>query len=224
MREYPILFSAPMVRALLDGRKTQTRRLVKPQPMDGWLPEVGPYCPTMVDKDGECYPGDEIFGASDENEGRKSPFGRPGDRLWVRETWDFRSWATPPTNPNDIRIAYGADGEQKMLEAPASWHPTVYNYERWRPSIHMPRWASRLTLEITDVRVQRLQGLTESDALAEGIIPDEIGKVASLTLERIKGEKWPGPVLQFAYLWGQIYGEESWDENPWVWAVSFKRV
>src|SRR5690606_197652 len=87
MKERPIIFSAPMIRAILAGTKTQTRRAVKPQPSSEWCPKVGTYHPTMIDRYGEEYPGAEVYGASDEREGRVCPYGQPGDRLWVRETW-----------------------------------------------------------------------------------------------------------------------------------------
>lgn len=200
-RERPILFSAPMVRAILDGRKTQTRRVVKPQPpsiesvtnhagigyhwmncadqgyVNEWRP-VGPVWAVMKEI-GEVKPR------------LTSPYGNSGDRLWVRETW--AKWTS-----GDCKecCAYRADGGQ--------------SYE-WRPSIHMPRWASRLTLEITGVRVERLQEISGDDCLAEGIEPQGIGSDMAMR-------------VAFQALWESINGPGSWDANPWVWIVEFRRM
>jgi len=166
MKERPILFSGPMVRAILEGRKTQTRRIVKPQP----LRDRG----VMAFNDGE-------------HPQMRCPYGKPGDRLWVRETW------CPDVEPYTFR--YKADGDEPL--------------ERWRPSIHIPRWASRITLEVVSVRVERLQNISEDDALAEGITLVERGT---------------SPVDQFNKLWESINGPGSWEANPWVWVVEFKRI
>jgi hypothetical protein len=192
-----------MVRAIREGRKTQTRRLVKPQPGAEWAPVVGPYHPTVIDRRGDEQPGREVFGASDEREGRVCPYGRAGDRLWVREAW--RAHTTfdhlPPRDIPQSHVWYMADDGYKAES-------------RTRASMHMPRWASRITLEITEVRVERLQAISEADAIDEG-------------LQSTAGGAWlPGPCdhPEWAYhlLWDQINGEGSWAANPWVWAVSFR--
>lgn len=163
VRERPILFSAPMIRAILDGRKTQTRRAVK----DDEGPQLGKsYC----------------------------RYGRPGDRLWVRETF----CSDVVRAPHLPQIAYRADYD----EIPAL---------RWKPSIHMPRWASRISLEITDVRVERLQHISEEDAVAEGV-----GGNPTIT-PCFAAER-------FRTLWESINGIGSWDANLLVWVVSFRRV
>ncbi len=195
-KERPILFSAPMVRALLAGTKTQTRRVVKPQPeFDG--PERLHHAEVALWREAMLT--------------LRCPYGQPGDRLWVRETWQAvngddraRHIVTHP-RPNRGWIEYAAT---PRLDEPAY---------KWRPSIHMPRWASRITLEVTSVRVERLQDISEADALAEGVNvhPDHHGKPRTSIYS---------PVQAYADLWDQINGAGSWAANPWVWAVSFKVV
>lgn len=234
VKEGPILFSAPMVRALLEGRKTQTRRIIKDQPSDDWRPVVEAYNPTCIDRHGEEYPGPEVFGASDEDEGRACPYGRPGDRLWVRETFyidlclmdrgPLSIYPTPklPLAKNEPQLAdslyYRADGEccDQIPECQCASEGRV----PWRPSIFMPRWASRITLEITEVRVQRLQEISDEDAKAEGapggclVCGDEtFGDCVEHSRCYVDG---------FAGIWHAINGEKSWHANPWVWAISFK--
>lgn len=193
MKERPILFSAPMVRALLAGTKTQTRRVVKPQPT-GFVGGPGvtlcdsspaPLVP-MNDFAGTC--GQEII----------CPYGQPGDRLWVRETWHDASSALHSC------ALYRADGGE------------IYG-GKWAPSIHMPRWASRITLEITSARAERLQDISEADALAEGcnVHPDHHGKPPTSIYS---------PVQAYRDLWERINGPGSWDANPWVWVVEFRRL
>lgn len=201
MAERPILFSGPMVRALLAGTKTQTRRAVKPQPAGEWAAPGRTSC----------------------------PYGQLGDRLWVRETWadltatHGQRWEkrNPVTGLYERGqhpfFWYAADGDQPDLGGGER------NPERWRPSIHMPRHACRLVLEVTGVRVERLQAISEDDALAEGI--DTEGH------DYLTGERWKaaGSALSperyaFASLWRRINGQASWDANPWVWVVEFKVV
>lgn len=206
----PILFSAPMIRALLDGRKTQTRRVIKPK----LIP--------IVD---ECLRvnGRWVFDTMEYDLGAIS--GRPGDLKWVRESW------TPPhptINPGVMtRDCYRATNRMPGML-------------RWKPSIHMPRWASRLTLELTAVRVQRLQDISEEDAIAEGCFLEasEIAANEALMqrelLPHIKAiggdKKYPLTVKsKFSLLWSRIHGldsflhgPESWEANPWVWALTFR--
>jgi hypothetical protein len=205
MKEHQILFSGPMVRALLNGTKTQTRRLINNQPDDdcGSL-KVGLFNPTVIDSHGDEQPGDERFGAwtLDGERGWVSPYGQPGDRLWVRETFQRAGgntgWRYKAT-----------DGAADNGHSPVS---------RWIPSIHMPRKASRITLEITSIRVERLQDISEADALAEGI-----ARSAALSFSRTGGVTRPAG-LAYRDLWEQIYGASSWDLNLFVWVVEFKRV
>lgn len=155
MGERPILFSAPMVRAILDGRKSQTRRVVKHQP-NGSEIVVGRFHPTVIRR-GEEEPGAEIFGAYslDGEWGLKCPYGEPGDKLWVREAHSLRHGWTVDQPGN--AAWYWADG-----------NPEHGDWTKPRPSIHMPRWACRIVLEVTEVRVQRLQDINEADCIAEG--------------------------------------------------------
>ena len=205
MKERPILFSAPMVRALLAGTKTQTRRVVKPQPE--WLPEVRETRRT----DGFVWP----IGALGQQCGAplvKLPYGVPGDRLIVRET--FRLPAEyDDVKPSLVRssapVWYAADGR-----AEDGWGKT-------RVSIHMPRWASRLTLKITDVRVERLQDISALDAMAEGLTWTAPGM---WSVDRTLPIIGVNPRTVYAELWEHINGPDAWDANPWVWAVSFEVV
>ncbi|HDZ9441290.1 TPA: morphogenetic protein [Klebsiella quasipneumoniae subsp. similipneumoniae] len=179
MKERGMIFNGEMVRAILDGRKTQTRRPVK-------FP--------VLDKNLGCeLAGNELAGELSAGNYLNSAFGKPGDRIWVRETW-----ARYNIDQNSHDIAYRAT-------TPADWPEEG----RWRPSIHMPRWASRILLEITGVRVERLRSMSQDDARAEGVI------AASSPMEA---------GLAFRELWDSIYGEESWKANPWVWVIEFKRV
>lgn len=194
MKERPILFNGPMVRALLDGSKTQTRRVVKPQP--DWVnPDASVGNALTVAKIGKRV------GMAN----RICSYGQPGSRLWVRETWaapHAYDHLPPRMIPQDARIHYAATEDRGGL--------------LWRPSIHMPRWASRITLEVTGVRVERLQEISEADAMAEGVAE---------TAKHLQGLS---ACLEHCYayqdLWESINGPGSWDENPWVWVVEFKNI
>lgn len=248
MKEHPILFSAPMVRAILDGRKTQTRRVVKHQPPEDWHPAS--YCELNgYDRDGELSP-DIVIGWGAVNDdgdyGIKCRYGRPGDHLWVRETWGYRGKSTSSADhfaTESVFLSYEADedkcarrtvvvpngsltdpvisqsivGLQQMEEE--AYHDALNKWwERKKriPSIHMPRWASRITLEITDVRVERLNDISEADAIAEGCKgvncpPDHEGDLS--------------PQEEFRDLWQSINAaKHPWSSNPWVWVIAFKRV
>ncbi len=239
MRTIPILFTGEMVRAILDGRKTQTRRVVKPQPVNedpsvkwGWAWRKS---------------SKEWFSGVHEYQLRKAfglaphcPYGLPGDRLWVRETHVFES-------SFGIELDYKPpfdDGRPVLWEEDEEWGRwwTQPHYRatdpvpdlccessdepvcRWRPSIHMPRWASRITLEVTGVRVERVQEITEADAMAEGVNggcltcgnPDPCGC----------DDPNPDHRESFIYLWNSINAKRgySWASNPWVWVVDFEKV
>ena len=215
MIERPILFNAQMVRALLDGRKTQTRRIWK---MPRWAEwdidggeERGYIIPTNPKHRG-WYSVAEIV----------SPYGRERDRLWVREAWadltELHGQHWERLNNETKRyergvnpfVWYRADGEQPDIGSDA------IKPEPWRPSIHMPRWASRILLEVTEVRVERLQEISIQDAMAEGVAE---------TAPRLKDLE---PCMEWCYayedLWNVINGPGSWDANPWVWVIAFKRV
>lgn len=217
MKERPILFNAPMVRALLDGSKTQTRRVVKPQPsFFGSMTnpnqpfktlDAGLHCPI------------------------RCPYGQPGDRLWVRESFDIIEGQTPdyvigvdyrashpecsPTVTGTVeRFQAGRDTWQWRMK-------DIHGMRKWKPSIHMPRTASRITLEITGVRVERLQDISEADARAEG----------ARSMDVVSGRETLDPnarqgsyVAHYKHIWQEINGPGSWGANPWVWVIEFKRV
>lgn len=218
MKERPIIFSAPMVRALLDGTKTQTRRPVKPQPpADAPLIYVGRYAPALIDRRGEMYPGADVFGAEfdDGSDGAwciKCPYGAPGDRLWVKETIRL----LPEFKPESEHAVseFLADGEITKADA-WPWKRRVL------PSIHMPRGLSRITLEITEVRVQRLHQISDEDAVAEGCLPRPPPRGGTATVASFD---MSSPIKAFERLWRGINGDDSWFANPWVWALTFKRV
>ncbi len=237
MKERPILFTGPMVRAIIEGRKTVTRRVMKYQPHEDASVTVGNYNVTVVDRHGEQQPGPEAFGAwwSDGERGCICPHGQPGDRLWVRETWTDVNLCGAPA------LAYRADEDiRDLMEEPgflddrgafnyddprvkpypfACWYADL-DQARWRPSIHMPRWASRILLEITAVRVERLQDISEEQAKAEGVRDAGEGSFDVEDSKHFAAD----PRESFASLWSSINGESSWDANPWVWCIEFKRV
>ena len=207
MKEIPILFNGEMVRAILEGRKTQTRRPVNPQP-----PKNTDY--VIAGEDGR-----RALCISDLENGeftgnvspwRKCPYGQPGDILWVRETWQVFEMdeggecygpaeTIPKSRPHHASLAWAADPITGGIEGP------------WRPSIHMPRWAARIFLRVKSVRIQRVQDITEEDAVAEGFegFDDDVtgGKSA---------------YTKFAECWNGAYG--TFSANPWVWAIEFERV
>lgn len=209
MKEYPILFHGEMVRAILAGRKTMTRRLVKPKPIN--------------DKVGMCnaaYCGEPrkwfVSGSVSEYTCNgltppvwKSPFGGPGDRLWVRETWRPTGifYDKPNMETRDCgRFSYRADAEQVLRD----------EHIPWRPNIFMPRWASRLTLEVVNVRVERLQDITEEDAMKEGYPGTHVD-----------GRHIPWSAYGwFMATWQTIYTKpgERYEDNPWVWVGEFKAI
>lgn len=223
MKERPILFNGEMVRAILDGRKTQTRRVIKPQPKliesSGrwyWEKALDVNGRPLVDASRRWW---EYYGTS--------PYGKPGDRLWVRETW------RQCVHNGSECVRYRAD--DAVLPKWPNGYDKGYG-GKWRPSIHMPRWASRILLEITDVRVQRLQDISDKQILAEGVrVPMTEGGSGALRLtgkyppsDYFDGSKIDDPTnwlrAHFASLWDFINPKNPWDSNPWVWAVTFKRV
>ena len=204
MNERPILFNAPMVRAILSNTKTQTRRIFKPDRMT-W--DANGRYTTYAMRGGELSTtGSGPFKPSSWL--HYCPYGQPGeDRIYVRETWaapHAYDHLPPRLIPQDARIHYAATEDRGGL--------------LWRPSIHMPRWASRITLEVTGVRVETLQDIDLADALAEGI-----SDTGALILDSA-GNEQGGPIAEYAVLWEQINGPGSWDANPWVWVIEFKRV
>lgn len=214
MKSRGIIFSGADVRAVQEGRKTQTRRIIKPQPHDDCgVIHVGKFHPEQFSDDGEYYPGKPHYGAySDDGEwGCKCPYGQPGDRLWVRETWaDVRRMGFDrdlfPTG-----AAYKSDCEgQDSLDVAADYGV------KWKPSIHLPRWASRITLEIDEIRVERLNDISEEDAIAEGFDSSTLGTGAASFTGHAR--YW------YKQLWNSIHGPVLWTLNPWVFVLKFRRI
>ncbi|HIE1453160.1 TPA: hypothetical protein ACXJGQ_000119 [Serratia marcescens] len=222
MKERPVIFNGEMVRAILDGRKTQTRRVVKVQPESPGFGlryiteslnnrDTGKYFWSQSDACGINKPRSKPFAC---------PFGQVGDRLWVREAYqgplfNFDQMETYLEDTSKFErpefCEYRADGGKT---------PEYYDADDnlrygWKPSIHMPRWASRITLEITAVRVERLNDISHEDAKAEGCCYGRGGGVPDFAVT---------PADHFPTLWASIYGEESWNANPWVWVIEFRRV
>lgn len=233
MRERGMIFNGEMVRAILEGRKGQTRRALTPRHI------------RMIETAasiGECYPLES--GRHHENSQAYyrewCPYGTVGDRIWVRETWALLGnedaccidWNGKLCKGDEREAAkiYCASCEQRpgdyglwSIPDDADWKPHTENEKfegAWRPSIHMPRWASRITLEITAVRVERLNDISDADAKAEGLDKSHDFPDTYLTP---KGDFADADIV-FRRLWESIYGEESWQANPWVWVIEFKRV
>ncbi|HHS9688992.1 TPA: hypothetical protein ACTW9H_004800 [Raoultella ornithinolytica] len=234
MKERGMIFNGEMVRAILDGLKTQTRRVVSNVDYDNCIPlqkrtktKDGIYTHVI---DAPIY--------------ELCPFGKVGDLLWVRETWSDVNLEGIPA------VAYRADGDvyspmddESFLDEDGAFNyddPRVTKYHfaawysdliegiegDWRPSIHMPRWASRILLEITNVRVERLNAISEEDAMREGIDTDRLAESQD-NYDCIADHNMTGrPTAKgyFSDIWQSIYGEESWQANPWVWVIEFKRV
>lgn len=185
MKFIPILFSTEMVQAIIDGRKSMTRREVKPQPQ---------------------------FNFTNEKHGlgngwiQQCPYGKVGDVLWVRETW--------AKNEQDGMVDYKTD------------YPSESHFFGWKPSIHMPKTACRIWLQITDIRLERLCDITEEDAIAEGVEKQFSSLFRELRYKDYANVKdnWRSAVSSFQSLWASIKGINSWDDNPWVWVISFKQI
>ncbi|MBW5802221.1 hypothetical protein [Halomonas elongata] len=223
MKERPIIFSDEMVRAILDGRKTQTRRAMKPQPVkNGAFWEWGGAGWSMDHGVVPVVPGHSMSA--------RCPYGQPGDRLWVREAWQGplvseEDMAADPTWAKDLSVyqtpghcAYRASGDScEFFDA----HEDEV-VARWRPSIHMPRWACRLLLEVTAVRVERLQDIGDSDAAMEGV--EEQGYDWVNYRYRDDSHVALSARASFSTLWDSINGLGAWNTNPWVWVVEFQRV
>ena len=217
MTDRPIIFSAPMVRAMLDGRKTQTRRVLKPQPE--YIESSGRWKWSLPPKTRRNVTGGSVATGSREF-WEYAPNGSfpyaVGDRLWVREAWRAEAGYddTPPR-------ALEYDSCMICFEANGAWsdHDAMTYAGRLRPSIHMPRWASRLTLTVTEVRVQRLQDISEADAVAEGC-----DAVLALTIKRPNGAHPGNPRECYCDLWNSLHGPGAWDRNDWVAAITFDVV
>lgn len=231
MKEHPILFTGPMVRAILDDRKTQTRRIIHPR--HEWFIKLS--------------------AAEQVRQWNRRPFphGRPGERLWVREKWRIGSWDDGCgfwldycDGPGKERLETDEDTAYRYIKQIREdlerkniqpTNGTMYEWEpgesplRWRPSIHMPRWASRITLEITGVRVERLGDITEADAMNEGVERTVTGDGwrhyhADPSFEAVGLHPMPDARKSFLTLWNSLHGHGAWTENPWVWVVEFRRL
>ncbi len=205
----PILFSGPMVRAILEGRKTQTRRIIKSRyPFDvdddGMGGKPWPFYPCYVTGEPECEP-------------MKSPY-KPGGLLWVRETWYYVGGDEYLYQREPDNVAYRATETLDRVQV------------KWRPSIFMPRWASRITLEVTNVRVERLQSISVDDVYAEGLdleispYAEQFSQAEHANNGGLScGCRYP-EIFPYKVLWTKLNGPESWDRNDWVWVYEFKRV
>ena len=235
MSEHPILFSGPMVRALLDGSKTQTRRVIKDQSIGERFSHMTDTGLAHLEWLGTPSCGSGVWDVPEYSADVACPYGQPGDRLWVWETF-VQGW---PLASNGIVDQFDDDGNEKPMTT--FYRATSPDLDwcdggddcpiktPWKPSIHMPRKLSRITLEITGVRVEKLQDISPRDCEAEGC--------KRLPLQEGENQPWwtadasAGQVLHsrsalgaYHKLWNHINGAGSWDANPWVWVVEFKRV
>lgn len=232
MREVPILFSTPMVQAILNGRKTQTRRIVKPQPIDS------------IEVDGNLFEGNHKgYVKVDGHPAWPLQFAyefarwKPGDRLWVRETWN-QVWECKSGKLKGQRFCKGDHFPQNHSYS-APWFeyaagPFTHDEEppKWKPSIHMPRAAARIWLEVEEVRVERLQSIGEEDAWNEGIEPDPTGCSETQDGEVVwyfknyakTGYRYIPAIDSYRSLWEAINGPESWNQNPFVWVIKFRKL
>ncbi|MBW3496949.1 hypothetical protein KO538_00140 [Janthinobacterium sp. NKUCC08_JDC] len=227
MKERQMLFNAPMVRALLAGTKAQTRRIIKPQPQ------------MVTDKRIEPWRGDPaVLLSLLADSGRKCPYGQPGDRIWGRETFfAYGRWVTrysekkgsdewhfiDMTAECDRTHQYDADSPDVPLAAGRGGAlPGWYK----RPSIFMPRAASRILLEIVSVRVERLNDCSDADARAEGVAPDQVRQISVFGANDVERAAIyrRAAIAPYERLWESINGAGSWAANPWVWVIEFKRV
>ena len=198
MKEHPIIFSTDMVRAILEGRKTQTRRVIKPQP--------------KIEIEGQLRTSQETINNAVSHFTKivlKCPYGQVGQRLWVREPW----YPNPATCTPIYKANYPFEKKPQVWSADA----------KWKSSVFMPRWASRINLEITGLRVERLQEITEEDAVAEGI-----EEWQGMFREYDKPDSNPGwardPILSYQTLWDSLNAKRGygWETNPWVWVIEFR--
>jgi hypothetical protein len=204
LKEHPILFNGDMVNAILSGKKTQTRRVILPQPetilaWEEWI------------KDGTTL----AFTIAGENEWKCRYASKLGDTLWVRETWAGVDWLAYDCDKDPPEtIGYRADKSARYMGTPLATEHWNWDLVKWKPSIHMPKWACRLRLEVTEVRVERVQDITWDDAIAEGVTEDECRPY------RINQVEW------FEQLWDSINAKRgySWDSDPWVWVIEFEVV
>jgi hypothetical protein len=244
MNARPILFSAPMVRALLNGSKSQTRRIVVPQPI-ATVSHAGNLIrsanhPTKPHHQYQWMSGNpkDIDEAEFVGDFFNCPYGEPGDLIWVREAWRVsRRWdETPPRDlsPRTMTVMFAAGGSvandsSSRYVLDETYPPTLPDWAgRDRRAFHMMRWMSRLTLRITDIRIERLQEISEADAIVEGIenayVPGH-GRIGGTWKVYTKPKLSTfSPIASYRSLWELINGADSWDANPFVWAISFEVI
>ncbi|MEL4371381.1 hypothetical protein [Shewanella xiamenensis] len=215
MKQRPIIFNTEMVRAILDGRKTKTRRIVKP----------------LKDKSFGCTLNpNEIAGEVNNGDLQNSPFGQVGDQLYVRETWYQKGcYCMPMWDGADAEDAFWSGTNQAKYFASDRIEKVSHKFGEYfwrkRPSIHMPRWAARIILEVTDVRIEKLNDISEQDAIKEGCKAMEGCKWHTFE-EADRGIPMHDHTAKDAFWakWESIYGEQSWQSNPWVWVIEFKVI
>jgi len=211
-----------MVRAILEGRKSMTRRIVKCREEIACLGTAADWNAGKLDErmpDWETWgpkSGAQVFVGKHGNIfSLNCPYGVPGDRLWVREKFDFF-----PCGMTECEIFYWADGSSQKRTPPNDYNPYLYPNERVRPSIHMPRWASRITLEIASVRVERVKEISGPDCIAEGV--NKLTRIDDGP--PLDGNPWREQKAAFRALWESIHGPGSWELNPWVWVIEFRGI
>lgn len=221
MNEKPILMSGPMVKAILEGRKTQTRRVIKPQLPEYGYESVVPDLPVFFWKGHRFIAPYQLVA--------HCPYGQPGDSLWVRETWT----ALFENDNGMILWWHDTPKEQRTKDRlidsityRADYKPEPDDEWPFVPSIFMPRWASRLTLQVTGVRVERVQDISVDDIQAEGVYPGLQAACENWKAASIKNDNYQY-IQDFKWLWDSINGKRpgcSWDDNPWVWVVEFRKI
>lgn len=222
--ERPILFTGELIPRVMDGTKTQTRRLLKSPNLE----DLEEFVRFQRYPD-ESYRAVFAYDGGNEDVSVRSPYGGPGDRLWVRETfWHHKSDYLEQVAWPGLSVTRNPDGGAYAPHINKSFDPREHKLWRKRPSIHMPRWASRTLLEVVDVRVQRLQDITEEDARAEGVDPvpcTHPDPTPGYGCTDCQGSGYVEPaLLGFASLWDSINAKRaSWEANPLVWAITFKR-
>ncbi|MDS7927550.1 hypothetical protein [Acinetobacter sp. V115_6] len=231
MKERPIIFNTPMVKAILEGRKTQTRRLVKPQPKF-FKGEAGghwwrcTHVQSMVRVEEELQNPSEYYkGFIDE----VNPFGKKGDRLWVRETFCIGTIEEEDNyqgSPKPLSVHQDGDPKQYPIYKEYCLRDNIsIDDVLWKPSIHMPRSASRILLEITKIRIERLNQISSQDAVQEGLLKlPASGRYVVNQGDQYFGAASNNPCEVFKWLWESIYGSSSWELNPWVWVVEFNVI
>ncbi|MFG1172231.1 hypothetical protein AAFN90_01225 [Erwiniaceae bacterium CAU 1747] len=218
MKERPILFSDQRVRALLSGRQSQTRRIMKCQPL-GSVQDNHEGC-YGIDVKRNHLQGNRVMGM--ENISHLSPHGQPGDRLWVRETW-----RGPIIVPEDV-LRYQQDPAafrnhqycRYRADISACGSDEGFDHPGWQAGIHMPRWASRIDLLITRLRIEKIQDISDDDIMAEGVQFDSHFLNSFFTLQN----ETVSPKQAYRQAWTAQYGDTSWEVNPWVWVIDFERI